>query len=125
MKGARSESGGTLAIVLAAGEGTRMKSALPKVLHEVAGKPMLAHVLAAVAGARAAVVVGPGRDDVAKAAQAAHPGATIHVQRDRLGTAHAVLQARAESSGDALRAIVLFADTPLVKPETVARLAMR
>ena len=86
-----------LAVVLAAGEGTRMKSARPKVLHRVAGRSMLGHVLTAVAAAgarRIAVVIGPDRDDVAKEA-----GATACRGRDlrageRLGTAHAVLSAR-------------------------------
>ena len=75
-----------------------MRSARPKVLHEIAGRSMLAHVLAAVAGAgatRVAVVVGPDRDDVAAEARAALPGVEIFVQRERLGTAHAVLSARA------------------------------
>ena len=114
-----------LAIVLAAGEGKRMRSSLPKVLHKVAGRSMLAHVLDAVgrAGADAlAVVVGPGRDDVAAEARAAAPDARIFVQAERLGTAHAVLAARdalAEGYDDVL---VLFADTPLVRPETFAHL---
>src|SRR5215207_11595060 len=87
-----------LAVVLAAGEGTRMRSGRPKVLHELAGRSMLAHVLAAVreAGAtRVAVVIGPDRADVARDAERALPGVEIVVQRDRLGTAHAVLAARA------------------------------
>jgi bifunctional UDP-N-acetylglucosamine pyrophosphorylase/glucosamine-1-phosphate N-acetyltransferase len=114
---------GVLAIVLAAGEGTRMKSALPKILHRIAGRSMLAHVLAAVGeGAKAAVVVGGGREDVARAALAAHPGATIHVQHQRLGTAHAALQARDELAKGCDAAVVLFADTPLVRAETIARL---
>jgi bifunctional UDP-N-acetylglucosamine pyrophosphorylase/glucosamine-1-phosphate N-acetyltransferase len=115
----------SIAIVLAAGEGTRMKSRRPKVLHEVAGRSMLAHVLAAVAEAgvdQAAVVVGPDRDDVGKAAGALFPGAKIAVQAERRGTAHAVLAA-----GEMLRSgadvLVLYGDTPLVRPETVA--AMR
>ena len=84
-----------LAIVLAAGEGTRMRSELPKVLHAIAGATMLAHVLHAVAraGARAAVVVGPGQDAVAREARRAIPDAGIYVQTERLGTAHAVLAA--------------------------------
>jgi bifunctional UDP-N-acetylglucosamine pyrophosphorylase / glucosamine-1-phosphate N-acetyltransferase len=115
----------TLAIVLAAGEGTRMKSAMPKVLHKVAGRSMLGHVLASVGGsvaARAAVVVGPNREDVAKEAAAAFPGAAVHVQVDRKGTAHAVLQAEVDLAAGAAVVIVLFADTPLVRPETIARL---
>jgi bifunctional UDP-N-acetylglucosamine pyrophosphorylase / glucosamine-1-phosphate N-acetyltransferase len=124
MTGHGSTAGGTLAIVLAAGEGTRMKSALPKVLHKVAGRSMLGHVLAAVgADARAAVIVGPGREDVVAEALELHPGASIHVQTDRLGTAHAVLQARAAIGAGCGVAIALFADTPLVRPETIKKLA--
>ncbi|WP_399499022.1 NTP transferase domain-containing protein, partial [Streptomyces sp. P17] len=79
--------------MLAAGEGTRMRSARPKVLHEVAGRSLLAHTLAAIAGARigdVALVLGPDRNDVA--AQAAH--ACSFTQTERRGTAHAVLAAR-------------------------------
>ncbi len=85
-----------LAVVLAAGKGTRMRSDLPKVLHPIAGRPMLAHVLAAVAEAgagRLAVVVEPGRDDVARIV-AGFAGAETFPQAERLGTAHAVLAAR-------------------------------
>src|SRR3712207_1737204 len=98
---ARPSSRSCLAIVLAAGEGTRMRSARPKVLHEIAGRSMLAHVLAAVreAGAsRVAVVVGPDREDVAREARGVIPEAQVFTQRERLGTAHAVLAAE-----DALR----------------------
>jgi len=69
-----------LGVVLAAGEGVRMRSATPKALHEVAGRPMIVHALAALreAGASAvAVVVGPGRDDVAAAARAYFADAEI------------------------------------------------
>ncbi len=114
-----------LAIVLAAGEGKRMKSELPKVLHKVAGRSMLAHVMAGVAAAGAdsvAVVVGPGREDVAKEAANANSNAHIFVQNDRLGTAHAVLCARKAIAHGFDDIIVAFADTPLVKPETFARL---
>jgi bifunctional UDP-N-acetylglucosamine pyrophosphorylase/glucosamine-1-phosphate N-acetyltransferase len=113
-----------LAIVLAAGQGTRMRSALPKVLHKVAGRSMLGHVLAAagtVAGT-AAVVVGPGQEDVAAEARAIVPAAAIHVQTDRLGTAHAVLQARESIARGPAVVIVLYGDTPLVTPETIRRL---
>jgi bifunctional UDP-N-acetylglucosamine pyrophosphorylase/glucosamine-1-phosphate N-acetyltransferase len=114
-----------LAIVLAAGEGTRMKSELPKVLHQVAGRSMLAQVLDAVAAAgveRVAVVVGPGRDDVRARALKLRPDARVFVQEQRLGTAHAVLAARdaiAEGCDDLL---VLFADTPLVTGATILAL---
>jgi bifunctional UDP-N-acetylglucosamine pyrophosphorylase / glucosamine-1-phosphate N-acetyltransferase len=117
--------GDALAVVLAAGEGTRMKSSLTKVLHRVAGRSMLGHVLASVKGSvapRAAVVVGPGRDDVASEASASFPGAEVFVQHDRNGTAHAVLQAEAALARGASVVIVLFADTPLVRPETIARM---
>ena len=114
-----------LAIVLAAGEGTRMKSALPKVLHRIAGRSMLGHVLSAVHDAGAThvgVVIGPDRDDVAIEAQAAISGAEIFVQRERLGTAHAVLAASAALGRGHNDVIVAFADTPLVKAVTFARL---
>ncbi|UDQ89054.1 bifunctional UDP-N-acetylglucosamine diphosphorylase/glucosamine-1-phosphate N-acetyltransferase GlmU [Xanthobacter autotrophicus] len=114
-----------LVVVLAAGEGTRMKSRLPKVLHKVAGRTMLHHVLAATraAGAtRTAVVVGPGREDVAAEATRIVPDAQVFVQTERLGTAHAVLAARAALEQGADDVLVLYADTPLVRPETLARL---
>jgi bifunctional UDP-N-acetylglucosamine pyrophosphorylase/glucosamine-1-phosphate N-acetyltransferase len=114
-----------LAVVLAAGEGTRMRSGKPKVLHQVAGRSMLGHVLAAVttAGATAAVaVIGPDRDDVAKETRTILPGARIYVQRDRLGTAHAVLSAREALEERLDDVIIAFADTPLVKAETFATL---
>src|SRR3954452_1841194 len=113
-----------VAVVLAAGEGTRMKSSLPKVLHLVAGRSMLGHVLAAVADSgldRAAVVVGPGRDDVAKAAQAAMPGVRIFMQSERLGTAHATIAAR-DAFRDGHDVFVLFADNPMIRPATIERL---
>src|SRR5689334_3239868 len=86
-----------LAIVLAAGEGTRMRSDLPKVLHPIASMPMLAHVLRtiAAAGAKAAVVVGPDQDAVMATARRVIPQAEIFVQAERRGTAHAVLAATA------------------------------
>src|SRR3974390_2297661 len=86
-----------LAIVLAAGEGTRMRSSKAKVLHEVAGRSLLAHVLAAVAKAgvtRAAVVIGPSQDAVASEAKRILPEADIFTQHERRGTAHAVLAAK-------------------------------
>jgi bifunctional UDP-N-acetylglucosamine pyrophosphorylase/glucosamine-1-phosphate N-acetyltransferase len=115
-----------LAIVLAAGEGTRMKSALPKVMHPLAGRSMLGHVMSAVLEAGAseiAVVVGPGRDDVAAEARAVLPGARIFEQRERLGTAHAVLAAREAIEQGYDEVVVAFADTPLLTGATF--LAMR
>lgn len=112
-----------LAIVLAAGEGTRMRSRLPKVLHEIAARPMVAHVLAtaAAAGAGARVaVIGPDAAAVETAARKA--GAEeIFVQADRLGTAHAVLRARAAVERGFDDVLVLYGDTPLVTAETIGR----
>ncbi|PPD42910.1 MAG: bifunctional N-acetylglucosamine-1-phosphate uridyltransferase/glucosamine-1-phosphate acetyltransferase [Methylocystis sp.] len=114
-----------LAIVLAAGEGTRMKSETPKVLHQVAGRAMIAHVLAAVAAAgveSVAVVIGPQRDDVRAEALRLAPHARVFVQTERLGTAHAVLAAREAIAAGYDDLLILFADTPLVTGETVQRL---
>jgi bifunctional UDP-N-acetylglucosamine pyrophosphorylase / glucosamine-1-phosphate N-acetyltransferase len=114
-----------LAVVLAAGEGTRMRSSRPKVLHTVAGRTLLANVLAALraaGGTATAVVVGPDRDDVAAEARAEMPGAEIFVQRERLGTAHAVLAARAALEKGADEMLIVFGDTPLIKPQTLSTL---
>jgi bifunctional UDP-N-acetylglucosamine pyrophosphorylase/glucosamine-1-phosphate N-acetyltransferase len=111
----------TTAIILAAGLGTRMKSALPKTLHPIAGRPMLHHLLASCAEAfdRIVVVIGP---EMERVAHAAHPYPVV-VQHERLGTAHAALQAEAEF-GDGEVAI-LYADNPLIKTETLKRLLDR
>ncbi len=114
-----------LTVILAAGKGTRMRSQTPKVLHRIAGRSMLGHVLAlakGVGGEKLAVVVGPGMDNVRAEALAAASGAAVFVQESQLGTADAVLAAReaiAQHSGDLL---VLFADTPLITQETVSAL---
>src|SRR6187455_2005653 len=84
-----------LTIVLAAGEGTRMRSSRPKVLHEVAGRSLLGHVLTAATNTSIALVIGPQRDDVAADARIYAPQARTFVQAERLGTAHAVLAAKA------------------------------
>ena len=114
-----------LAIVLAAGEGTRMRYARPKGLHQVAGRSLLAHVLAAVRGAgteAAAVVVGPGSETVAGEAQRALPSAQVFIQAERRGTAHAVLAARAAIERGADDILVIFGDTPLISADTLKRL---
>ena len=106
------------AILLAAGLGTRMKSALPKAMHPLGGRPMLHHLLGSCAGVfdRAVVVIGPEMEAVARAA-APHP---VVVQRERLGTGHAALQAApAFGTGNVA---VLYADNPLIRPETLRRL---
>ena len=115
-----------LAIVLAAGEGTRMRSARPKVLHTVAGQSLLAHVLTAVGAAgttATAVVVGPGQDEVAAEAKRVLPGAATFVQRERRGTAHAVvLAAKATIDKKPDDILVVDGDTPLIRPDTLTRL---
>jgi bifunctional UDP-N-acetylglucosamine pyrophosphorylase/glucosamine-1-phosphate N-acetyltransferase len=114
-----------LTVILAAGKGTRMRSQLPKVLHRIAGRSMLGHVLAlsqSVGGDKLAVVIGPDMDSVRKEALGAAPGAQVFVQQNQAGTADAVLAAReaiAAHTGDLL---VLFADTPLLTPETISKL---
>ncbi len=122
---ARTANRTCLAIVLAAGEGTRMASARPKVLHAVAGKSLLAHVLEAVAksGVTAiAVVIGPGQDGVAAAARRIRPDAAIFTQHARRGTAHAVLAAKAAIEQGTDDILIVYGDTPLIRPATLARL---
>ena len=115
----------SLMIVLAAGEGTRMRSALPKVLHPVAGRSLLAHVLGAApkgAGDALAVVIGPDHEAVALEAKRLRPDATAFVQRERHGTADAVLAARDAIARGADDLVVAFGDTPLISADTLARL---
>src|SRR5215470_2371494 len=112
-----------LAIVLAAGEGTRMRSLRPKVLHGLGGTPLLAHALAPVADADAvAVVVGPGQEAVASEARKLLPHADIFLQAERRGTAHAVLAAEAAIARGYDDLLVVFADTPFVRRATLDRL---
>ncbi len=114
-----------LAILLAAGEGTRMRSSLPKPLHPVAGRSMLAHALAALGGAGAneiAVVVGPNGGALAAEARRIVAGAGIFVQYERRGTAHAALAARAAIERGYDEIVVAYADTPLISAETFLRL---
>jgi bifunctional UDP-N-acetylglucosamine pyrophosphorylase/glucosamine-1-phosphate N-acetyltransferase len=114
-----------LAIVLAAGEGTRMRSSRPKVLHAIAGRSLLGHVLAAVRGATrdpVAVVIGPDADAVAAEVRAFDRAAKTFVQRERRGTAHAVLAAKPALKRGADDVLVIFGDTPLIRPQTLKRL---
>ncbi len=114
-----------LAVVLAAGEGKRMRSRKPKVLHELGGCSMLAHVLASVAAAgadRIAVVVGAGQDSVVAEAKRAAPCAEIFVQSSPLGTAHAVLAVKAAFAEAFDDLLIAFADTPLIRPATYSSL---
>ncbi|THD70951.1 MAG: bifunctional UDP-N-acetylglucosamine diphosphorylase/glucosamine-1-phosphate N-acetyltransferase GlmU [Bradyrhizobium sp.] len=115
----------SLTIVLAAGEGTRMRSALPKVLYPVAGQSLLSHVLSAAprgTGSALAVVVGPNHQAVAEEAKRARPDATTFIQRERLGTAHAVLAARDAIARGADDLLVVFGDTPLISSATLQRM---
>lgn len=111
-----------LSIILAAGEGTRMKSATPKVLHRIAGLPMVAHVARAAAAAGAgdlALVVGRGGETVAAVVKT-FAAPEIFVQAERLGTAHAVLAARDAIARGHDDLLVLFGDTPLIEVETLS-----
>ena len=110
-------------IVLAAGQGTRMNSDLPKVLHPLAGAPLVVHAMAAGRALdpdRVVVVAGHGADLVTRAVQEFDPEAQVVIQPEQLGTAHAVAQARGlVGPGDA---VVLYGDTPFITPETLERL---
>ncbi|HVP99243.1 MAG TPA: NTP transferase domain-containing protein, partial [Roseiarcus sp.] len=111
-----------LTIVLAAGDGVRMRSGRPKALHEVAGRSMLAHLLAAIleiGDGDIAVVIGPDRDDVAAEAKRAAPSAEVFVQHERRGTAHAVLAARDAILRGYRDVLVVYADTPLLRNSTL------
>jgi bifunctional UDP-N-acetylglucosamine pyrophosphorylase/glucosamine-1-phosphate N-acetyltransferase len=116
----------TALIILGAGIGSRMNSDMPKVLHEIAGAPMLVHAMksgAALDPERTVIVAGHGAALVEKAAKAYDPDVTVVIQSEQLGTAHAVDQARdalADFDGDAL---VLYGDTPFIRPETLAAMA--
>ncbi len=112
------------AVVLAAGQGTRMKSAIPKVLHPLAGAPLVAHVLrtAADAGAvRCSAVIPPDATGFEKLHTPVET--QLFVQTERLGTAHAVLTARAALEAEDGPVLVLYGDTPLVSPESLTALA--
>ena len=113
-------------VVLAAGQGTRMNSDLPKVLHHVAGSPLLHHAMQAgraLDPVQTVIVAGHGADQVTKFALSFDEDALVVLQTEQLGTAHAVAQAApvlADVPGDV---VVLYGDTPLIRPETLA--AMR
>jgi len=113
-----------LSIILAAGEGTRMKSSRSKVLHAVAGLEMIRHVARAArdAGAdRVAVVVGRDGENVAAAVRQDITEVATYPQTERLGTGHAVLAARAAIAEGRDDVLVLFGDTPLIRPQTLTR----
>lgn len=113
------------AIILAAGKGTRMKSDLHKVLHPIAGRAMLDHLMASVAELgpqRTAVVVGAGREQIEKAVGAR---ASTCLQDPQLGTGHAVQQAEAALGGFAGDVLVLYGDVPFVRPDTMRAMLER
>lgn len=113
-------------VVLAAGKGTRMKSALPKVLHRAAGRSLLGHVLEAIKPlkpVRTAVVVGLGMEAVADEARRHLAGVKIALQQQQRGTADAVASAKAALAGFTGTVLVAYADAPLIRAETVAALA--
>lgn len=114
------------AIILAAGKGTRMKSDLHKVLHAIAGRPMLAHLLAGVAGlqpAKTVVVVGDKAEQVEPLVR--DFGGVVAVQDPQHGTAHAVLQAESALAGFDGDILILFGDVPFVRTETMQRMLDR
>ena len=114
-----------LAIVLAAGDGTRMRSRLPKVMHAIGGRSLLAHVLAAVASAgttAAAVVLGPSQHEAAAEAKRILPDVDVFIQAERRGTAHAALCAREALARAADDVLIVFGDTPLVPAATLTGL---
>lgn len=114
------------AIVLAAGKGTRMRSDLHKVLHQIAGRPMLAHLLAGISDlspVKTVVVVGSGREQV-EPLVAAHGGEVV-VQEPQRGTADAVRQAEGALAGFEGDILILYADTPFVTAATMRRMLER
>ena len=112
-------------VVLAAGQGTRMRSALPKVLHEVCGRTLLGHLLHAIAGldtAQTAVVVGHGRELVEAETLTAAPAAVCVLQEQQNGTGHAVRRALEELPGLTGTVVVVPGDAPLLTTQTLQRL---
>jgi len=111
-------------IILAAGKGTRMKSSKAKILHEIAGRPMIMHALDSTKNLKAQkkiVVISPDMDEVKQVIISEEPSVEIILQHDALGTGHAVASAREAVSGFDGNIIVLFGDTPLMTAETFAR----
>lgn len=112
-------------IILAAGQGVRMKSDKQKILHQVGGRPMVAHVFAAaekIADAKPAVVIGPGADDVR---DLFGDRAVYVVQSQQLGTGHATLMVKSLLEGRTAQVLVAYADMPLLRAETMAHLARK
>jgi bifunctional UDP-N-acetylglucosamine pyrophosphorylase/glucosamine-1-phosphate N-acetyltransferase len=111
-------------VILAAGKGTRMKSGSPKVLHQLAGRSLIEHVLTtvdALGTASTTLVVGHGADEV-QAALGHHPYLRYVVQSPQLGTGHALLQTESLLSDQAGIVLLLYGDVPLLEPSTLVRL---
>jgi len=112
-------------VILAAGKGTRMNSELPKVLHSLAGGPLLAHAMSAADSLEPVhkiVVAGHGADMVRAAVHDLDDTAIVVEQTEQLGTAHATAQARATLEGFEGDIVVLYGDTPFLRPETLERM---
>ena len=113
-------------VILAAGQGSRMQSDLPKVLHRLAGVPLVGHALAAARSLdpeQITVVAGHGADQVRRAVAGLEPDARIVLQTEQLGTGHAVRQALPELEGFEGKVIVLYGDTPFIGEDTLAAMA--
>jgi bifunctional UDP-N-acetylglucosamine pyrophosphorylase / glucosamine-1-phosphate N-acetyltransferase len=112
-------------VILAAGQGSRMQSDLPKVLHQIGSTPLVVHAMRAGAvlePAQVVVVVGHGAAQVAGVVQDENPDALVVTQAEQLGTAHAVAQARDALAGQGGDVVVLYGDTPFITPETLEAL---
>lgn len=116
----------TAIVILTAGKGTRMRSAVPKVLHEIAGRPMLGHVLAAAletGASRLCLVTAPDQNDVRDYALAQAPTLSACIQENQLGTGDAVRAAMSALDG-VERVVIMFGDTPLMRADILRQLAM-
>lgn len=114
-------------VILAAGKGTRMKSAMPKVIHPLAGRPIIEHVLRTAGGLKASttvLVVGHEADQV-RAALASQPSVRFVVQSPQLGTGHALLQTESVLAGHTGTVLLLYGDVPLLRPGTLEQLLER
>lgn len=115
----------TSVVILAAGQGTRMNSDLPKVLHPVAGAALLHHAMRSAASLEpehTVIVAGHGADQVKACAEEYSPEAKTVLQHEQLGTAHAVRQARPELQDFEGDLLVLYGDTPFIRPETLTKM---
>src|SRR6266542_3647326 len=113
-------------IVLTAGEGIRMRSSLPKVMHKAGGRSLLGHVLAAAGGLapqRTVIVTAPGMENAASEALRFVANASIAIQEERQGRAHAVSMAKPALLGFNGTILVLYGDVPLISAETMRMLA--